>query len=224
MATILPDPELSHLASALAGIALLCLPSAWFYPEGRRYLAVDQLLEKKLQKHAIWLMHPVCWLDGARAWSGAALISHALTVLPSAMASRGETSGFLAALLLAGVFLQLWRQKTPDEERHAPADYVAGMLLGLLPLGVVLPALALGAASAVAARSLAWGLALTGLGVALMGVLLKTPSHLLLGTGTALAILLLLAANTNRRFVLSVPRQLTERLLRRDARYISRLR
>lgn len=224
MATPVPDPELSHLVAALAGIALLCLPSFWFFPKDRRHLAMDRVLDKKFWQKGVWLAHPVVWIDGARGCAGATLLSYALTVLPPKMADQGETVAFLAALLLAGVFLQLWRQKTPDGERHAPADYVAGVLLGLLPPGVVLPALALGAASAAAARSLAWGLAFTGFGVALMGVLLKTPRHLLLGTGTALGILLLLAINTNRRFVLSVPRQLVERLLHRDPRYISRLR
>lgn len=217
-------PESTQLAAALAGIVLLCLPSVWFFPADRRYVAMDKVLEKKFWKKGIWLAHPVAWLDGARAWSGSALISHALSALPPKSIGEAETASFLAALLLAGVFLQLLHQKTAEGERHAPADYVAGVLLGLFPPGASLPALVLGAASAAAARSLAWGLAFTGFGLALMGLLLKTPKPLLLGTGTALGILMLLAVNTNCRFVLSVPRQLVERLLHRDPRYISRMR
>jgi hypothetical protein len=163
-------------------------------------------------------------MDGARAFGGAALVNQTLTMLPPKVVGQAEIAFFLASLLLAGVFLQLLHQKTPEGERHAPADYVAGLLLGFFPLDISLPALVLGAASAAASRSLAWGLAFTGCGLALMGLLLKTPKHLLLGTGTALGILMILTINTNCRFVLSVPRQLVERLLHRDARYISRLR
>ncbi len=224
MASPAPDPQFTHLVAALAGIVLLCLPSVWFFPADRRHLSIDRVLDKKFWKKGFWLAHPVAWIDGARGWAGAALLSHALSVLPPKIIGPGETAGFLAALLMAGVFMQLLHQKTSEGERHAPADYVAGVLLGFFPPGVALPALVLGAASAAAARSMAWGLVVTGFGLGLMGVLLKTPKHLLLGTGTALGILLLLAINTNCRFVISVPRQLIERLLHRDARYISRLR
>lgn len=213
-----------HLLSLGLGLILLLAPGAVFFPQQRGHLPLSKVLSAKAASHSIFFLHPVVWLDGARAYAAASLLLHFSTSFPAEPSVNVWRTVYAVILLLIGLLLQLRGHKTDDLEMHAPVSYVAGLLLGLFPPGVALPSLVLGGATAVLTRRLGWGLFFLGVGVLVMALLLRLPAQLLLPVGIWFALVQVLLIASSRKLVLPVPRQLIERMRQADPRYASRLR
>lgn len=203
-----------------AGIVLLCWPTAWSLRKSVHFFPIGNFLSQPVL-WADWLLS-VAWWNLPRAWAGVWCLGQAQSGFFGAEPGNKIMLVYTTILLIAGLAMQLAFFPKKETEVHVPLSYFAGVMLATLPLGVALPALVLGVATAIGARSLAIGWATGGATVAVLGYLLSLPKTQVLAFGLLVALPLALVIGSNRQFVL--PARMRLSLKPEDDAYASRLR
>ena len=152
-----------------------------------------------------WLSR-LAWWNLIRAGLGVWMLREAEAFFLGADSRHQYVLIYNGMIQLAGLSLQMVFYRSRDGEVPAPVSYLFGILLAVLPPAVSLPAIAFGIASAMAARSLAFGWVSAGLLVAALGVFLAVSKVQLAKLGLLFGFPLLWILGSNRQFVLPVPR------------------
>ncbi len=186
----------------LAGVLLLCWPTAWICRNRVRFLPIENLIERPALVSS-WLSH-VVWWNLIRAWFGVWLLRAAEVDLLGNAARHQLIIGYNGVVQLVGLVLQMFFYRTRDNEVPLPVSYGFGVLLAILPPSIALPAVVLGVATSIACRSFSIGWAASGLLVGVLGFLLALSKYQLLKAGLLFAAPLLAVIGTNRQFVVPV--------------------
>jgi len=174
-----------HYFFYLIGVVLLCVPGAALARRRHRFATIEQISE---HRHLWWSwVHAMNLVDVLRGYAGVLFLSHAF-VLASGDPDAGVLeAGLVAGACLAGALVQPFFYRL-EARLVVPVAYMGGLAFGLLPPHVAGVALALGVATAIAMRHIAWGLATAGVTVAVMGALFRVP-HIASGVVAGMLIL-----------------------------------
>jgi hypothetical protein len=193
------------MLSLLAGLIFLCVPCAWLCGKGVRLISLENLMEKP-RLIGTWLGSVVWWNLG-RAWLGVMLLRYAEAEFLGDASRHSLIISYNGVVHLAGLALQMVFYRRRDTEIPVPVSYAMGILLAVMPPSVSIPAIALGVATAAAARSFAIGWTVAGLVVAGLGVFLAVSKYQLAKAGLYFSLPLLAVLGSNRHFVLPmIPR------------------
>lgn len=213
-------PALPYL---LGSLALLCLPSAWWLRGRFRRSTVSQILDRAALR--IGTLHPLCFIDLPRAWAGVWLLEKAISIaLPEGGRGHLYIVGLVAAATTLGLALQMLFHELEEIEVHPPGFYLIGLLLGSLEPAVAVPALFLGIATSVAIRNLMSGFIITGVSVAVLGVLFGMSKYALAGQALYFATILAPVIGSNRHYAVPISNALFQQILKKPDRFSSRLR
>lgn len=196
---------MQHLFFFLAGIVLLCWPTAWVCRNRVRLLPIDNFLEDRSLVTS-WFC-TVVWWNLIRAWFGVWLLREAEADFMGHAARHNLVIGYNGVVQIAGLAMQMFFYRTRDNEVPFPASYVFGILLAVLPPGVALPAIALGIATSIAGRSLSIGWATAGFLAGGLGILLAVSKMQLAKAGLLFVVPLIGVLGSNRQFVIPVAQQ-----------------
>lgn len=162
-----------HLFPALV---LLWFPIIRALESGTRLRTYESLRKMEVNtKRKPWWWLPLLWLDPFRAGGGAILLT--LSFLPPEKAKGlARLLPIIApvVILAIGVIIQTRPRRSDDEITIAPILFLLGIVFGLLPLKVALPAMILATTSMVSFRTWAsffyvGAAAVMGLGYFFMG-------------------------------------------------------
>ncbi len=214
---------MSPLTYLLPALALLLAPSAWWLRGRFRRATLPQVLDRAAFR--LGTLHPASLVDLPRAWLGVWMLEKAIALaLPDGGRGHIIVIALFAAATGLGLALQLLFHRLEDIEIHPPGFYLAGLMLGSLEPGVALPALMLGVASSVAVRNLTAGFIVTGITVAVAGVLFEVSKYTIASQGLIFAILLSPVIGSNRHYALAISQKLYHQTLKKTDRFSSRLR
>lgn len=214
---------MSALTNLSASLVLLCLPSAWWLRGRFRRATVSQILDRAALR--LGTLHPLCLLDLPRAWAGVWLLEKAIALaLPDGGRGHILIVGLVAVATSLGLILQLLFHRLEEIEVHPPGFYLTGLLLGSLEPAVAVPALFLGIATSVAVRNLMSGLIVTGLSVAVLGVLFGMSKYDLATQALYFAAILAPVIGSNRHYAIPISNALYLNTLKKPDRFSSRLR
>jgi hypothetical protein len=191
----------------MAGLVLLCWPTAWICRGRVRLLPVDALLDDR-SLIASWFC-TVAWWNLLRGWFGVWLLREAEVGIVGAAARHHFVIGYNGVVLALGLAMQMLFYRTRESQVPFPASYVFGVLLAILPLQVAIPAIILGVATCGAMRSLSFGWASAGLVVCALSLLLAVSKLELAKVGLLFAVPLIGILGSNRHFVLPVGQRST---------------
>lgn len=186
----------------VAGLVLLCWPTAWLCRGRVRFLPVDSFLEDR-SLIASWF-GTVAWWNLIRAWFGVWLLREAEMAIIGPGARHHFVVGYNGLVMALGLAMQMLFYRTRESEVPFPASYVFGVLLAVLPPGVAFPAIVLGVATCAAMRSLSFGWASAGLVVCALSLLFAVSKVELAKVGLLFAVPLVGILGSNRHFVLPV--------------------
>lgn len=190
-----------HYFFYLIGVVLLCVPGAVLARRRHRFATIEQISE---HRHLWWSwVHALNLVDVLRGYTGVLFLSHAFAVAAGGSDAGVLEAGLIGGACLAGALVQPFFYRL-EARLVVPVAYMGGLAFALLPPHVAGVALALGVATAIATRHIAWGLATAGVTVAVMGALFRVP-HIDLGVVAGMLVLSVVMQDVlHRRLVLVV--------------------
>ena len=172
---------LIHWIPLLCGLLFGLIPPKLLINSECRYLRFDAvwsrvaLANKTGQRRRRWWKLPLVWIDPIRGYFVATQLSGAFDYADGARAMQKILTLAATAFVL---FLVLWVQtsgRRNEGETVSPSGFLAGMMIGLLPLVVAISAIIIGLSSAVAMNRFTAGYIMATLATAGIGFLfLKT--------------------------------------------------
>ncbi len=168
-----------HWGYLLAGVFVALFPGKYLRGSEYRHFEYDQLsrrLADKNKRRRRWWKMPAVWIEPLRGFAAAFLLSQALSLEPETVDKTAKFLVMVLPLLILTVGVTI--QCTSDQDRIkmvTPIGYLSGLIIGLLPLTIALPAVVLGASSAIAFRRWAAGHLLGGVAAAVIGYFFLGP-------------------------------------------------
>lgn len=159
----------------VCGLALGLVPPQLLIKSEVRYLHFDTVWTRiagkdpTTRRRRRWWKLPLVWIDPVRGYVVAQFISDAFRALPHANHFLRLAPLLCVCLCLAIVLLVQTGGRAAQEETVAPCGFLAGMLVPLLPLIVVVCAIALGAAMMIATKRFAAGFITAALVTGVLG-------------------------------------------------------
>lgn len=197
-----------HWGYLLTGLLVALFPGKYLRGSEYRHFEFDQLsrrLADKNKRRRRWWKMPAVWIEPVRGYAAVFLLSLGLSLEPDSMEKTAKFLVLVLPLLILTVGVTI--QCTSDEDRTkmvTPIGYLSGLILCLLPLEVALPAMVLGASSAIAFRRWAAGHLLGGVAATIIGYFFLGPHVNVVWAGCICGWPVLLAWFYRRKLVIVV--------------------
>lgn len=125
-----------------------------------------------------WWKLPLVWIDPVRGYVVGYFLSHAFRAVRKATFFQAQLPLLALFIVMCLVMIVQTRARADSRESLSPAGFMAGLMIGMMPLTVALGAIVVGGATAVALQGYVGGyliaMVMTGiLGGALIGPNLK---------------------------------------------------